>query len=207
MPVSPGVTSGSAAHRPGLVPLGPGLDGPGATNPGMPPEESRNSPSFPPSSGDVLDFSVESRFSHLNDLANELRKLPLGPVPMPAAPAPTTAERFLESAMRFQGQWYRYGGGHGPSMTRPGPVDCSGLVQQAARLIGKRLDGTADMQQRMGRPVSMRDVRPGDLVFVGRPAVHVGIYMGYGRVLHAPRTGQRVSIGSVRWFDNARRVF
>jgi len=74
-------------------------------------------------------------------------------------------------------------------------------------MMGRNLDGTADMQQRRGKAVSMRELRPGDLVFVGRPATHVGIYIGQGKVLHAPRTGERVSIAPVRWFDNARRVF
>jgi hypothetical protein len=89
-------------------------------------------------------------------------------------------------------------------------VDCSGLVQQAARLAGLNLDGTAATQQRKGRPVSMSQLQPGDLVFHGNPATHVGIYIGNGKVIHAPHTGDHVRIvdlHSYHYFDSARRVF
>ena len=54
------------------------------------------------------------------------------------------ADEFIRQAMRFMGQSYRWGGGHGGTMSAPGPVDCSGLVQQAARLAGVNLDGASD---------------------------------------------------------------
>ena len=117
------------------------------------------------------------------------------------------ADRFLEQAMRFRGQPYLWGGGHGGTFNGPGPVDCSGLVQQAARMAGINLDGTAAVQQDKGRPVSMNDLKPGDLVFKGNPATHVGIYIGNGQVLHAPKTGDVVRITNLSNFDSARRVF
>jgi cell wall-associated NlpC family hydrolase len=88
-------------------------------------------------------------------------------------------------------------------------VDCSGLVTQAARWSGLNLDGNAAMQQRRGRPVSMNALQPGDLLFHGTPASHVGIYIGDGRAIHASSTYGRVMIVNVRdygYFDNARRV-
>lgn len=117
------------------------------------------------------------------------------------------ADRFLAAAMQFKGQPYRWGGGHDGTMRGPGPVDCSGLVLQAARKAGINLDGTASSQQRMGKPVSMNNLKPGDLVFRGNPAHHVGIYIGNGQVLHAPKTGDHVKISPVSYFQSARRVF
>ncbi|MEB3188495.1 MAG: C40 family peptidase [bacterium] len=206
MPATPGISDPAVSYRSGVTLLGPGFDRLEAMHGWFPPDEASWSPSLEwPATPDSIQFSTEARFHHLRQIVDALGRTPIiepkGPVPLSAA------ERFVEKAMLFKGQWYRYGGGHGPTMSRPGPVDCSGLVQQAARMMGRNLDGTADMQQRRGKAVSMRELRPGDLVFVGRPATHVGIYIGQGKVLHAPRTGERVSIAPVRWFDNARRVF
>ncbi|MNX98834.1 D-gamma-glutamyl-meso-diaminopimelic acid endopeptidase CwlS precursor [compost metagenome] len=118
-----------------------------------------------------------------------------------------TAMRFVKEAMRFIGQPYRWGGGHGAWMKGPAPVDCSGLVQQASNLAGAGRSGTAATFQRMGKAVDMRSLRPGDLVFRGSPAHHVGIYVGGGKVLHAPTTGKRVSFVGADYFESARRLF
>lgn len=121
----------------------------------------------------------------------------------------SAADRFLEQAMRFRGQPYLWGGGHGGTMSAPGRVDCSGLVQQAARMSGINLDGTAAMQQDKGTAVQPfpGGLKPGDLVFKGNPAYHVGIYIGNGQVLHAPKTGDVVKVSSVDGWQSGRRVF
>lgn len=116
------------------------------------------------------------------------------------------AQRFIDSAKRFLGIPYLYGGGHSGYMSKPGRVDCSGLVLQAAHMAGFNLDGCAADQQRRGRAVSMNELKPGDLVFRGMPAHHVGIYLGNGQVIHAPQTGDVVKISNVSYFQNARRV-
>jgi len=67
--------------------------------------------------------------------------------------------------------------------------------------------GTARVLQRKGQPVSMNELKPGDLVFKGNPAYHTGIYIGDGKVIHAPRTGDVVKIVSVQGWDSARRIF
>ncbi|MNS14780.1 Murein DD-endopeptidase MepH precursor [compost metagenome] len=116
---------------------------------------------------------------------------------------------FIDNARKFLGQPYLWGGGHS-SKTGVQKVDCSGLVLQAARLSGMNLDGTAAMQQRMGVPVGLNNLKPGDLLFKGNPATHVGIYLGNGQFMHAPRTGDVVKIQSMSSYsgwDNARRVF
>jgi LysM repeat protein len=120
-------------------------------------------------------------------------------------------DRFIAAAMKFEGQPYKYGGGHtSDTFSKPGPVDCSGLVTQAARMAGLNFDGTAATQQDKGRSVSMNDLQPGDLLFHGNPASHVGIYIGNGKAIHAPKTGDVVKVVDVKdygYFDNARRLF
>ncbi len=130
----------------------------------------------------------------------------------PAAPPdPAAVARFLRAAQTFLGQPFCWGGGHLPrALGKPVPVDGSGLVQQAARAAGAQLDGTAAAQQRLGRPVPMGDILPGDLLFQGEPARHVGIYLGDGQVLHASSRAGRVvaePLGPETPFDQARRAF
>jgi len=73
--------------------------------------------------------------------------------------------------------------------------DCSGLVQWAFGQLGARLPRTAQQQYDATRRVSRNDLRPGDLVFFERTypsherTTHVGIYVGNGRMINAPTTG------------------
>ncbi len=50
------------------------------------------------------------------------------------------------------------------------------------------------MQQSSCEPVGRADLQPGDLVFFGRPAHHVGIYIGGGNMIHAPHSGDVVRV-------------
>lgn len=63
-------------------------------------------------------------------------------------------------------------------------VDCSGLVQQAYGQLGIAVPRTSQQQAKHGRQVSVRDIRPGDLVFYNNYG-HVGIYVGNGKIVHA----------------------
>lgn len=69
-----------------------------------------------------------------------------------------------------------------------GGFDCSGLTMRAYARAGVRLPHRAAEQT--GRPVSRRAARPGDLVKWG--SHHVGIYVGRGLVIHAPKPGDHV---------------
>lgn len=105
---------------------------------------------------------------------------------------------------------------------RPGgrsPVsgfDCSGLVAHVYRqTYGIRLPHNARAQSEAGVPVELAEMAPGDLVFydtLNRPYSHVGIYLGDGRFVHAPKSGARVrveSLSSTYWtqrFNGARRI-
>jgi len=131
----------------------------------------------------------------------------------PAHSAPASAERSeaLLQAVLALGTDYRYGG------TSPATgYDCSGLVAHVfEKAWGLRLPHNARAQSQFGAPVSLAELRPGDLVFFNtqhRAFSHVGIYLGNGRFVHAPKTGAEVRVESLRiryWlsrFDGARRL-
>ena len=106
---------------------------------------------------------------------------------------------------------YKYGGA-----SHVTGFDCSGLVVHVFREgYGMNLPRNAQGQSQVGRPVSAEELQPGDLVFyntLNRPFSHVGIYLGEGKFIHAPKTGSAVRIESMksaywskRW-NGARRV-
>jgi cell wall-associated NlpC family hydrolase len=106
---------------------------------------------------------------------------------------------------------YHYGG----SSPDTG-FDCSGLVAHVYELAwGLALPRSTSEQRHLGRPVRRAELQPGDLVFYNtrnRPFSHVGIYLGDGDFVHAPRPGKRVRVESVNnpyWrarFSGARRL-
>lgn len=105
-------------------------------------------------------------------------------------PPPTRAPRseVVNIAKRYLGAPYRWGA------EGPNSFDCSGFTQFVFRQVGVSLPRVSRQQIRVGERVSRDDLQPGDLVFFGRPIHHVGIYVGGGRYIHAPRTGDVVSI-------------
>jgi cell wall-associated NlpC family hydrolase len=94
--------------------------------------------------------------------------------------------------------------------------DCSGLVVYVFRsALGIELPRRVAGLRSVGKAVRLQDLEPGDLLFYNtrhRPYSHVGIYVGEGRFVHAPRPGARVrveEIGKRYWrarFNGARRV-
>jgi len=72
--------------------------------------------------------------------------------------------------------------------------DCSGLTMRAFESAGVSLPHSSAAQARMGKSIPFNQKQPGDLLFFGRPVSHVGIYLGSGRMVHAPRSGSRVKI-------------
>ena len=77
-----------------------------------------------------------------------------------------------------------------------GPIlwDCSGLTMRAYQAAGVSLPHSSRAQARMGKSVTKGALMPGDLMFFGSPVSHVGIYMGGGKMVHAPRPGSRVKV-------------
>ncbi|MGV9790860.1 C40 family peptidase [Streptomyces sp. NPDC003435] len=109
------------------------------------------------------------------------------------------ARKAIAWAMRQLGTLYQWGGSctdaHGPDPM--GRCDCSSLTQQAYAHAGVTLTRTTYTQVHEGKAVSPRRLRPGDLVFsrgtAARPE-HVGMYIGEGLVIEAPRTTKPVRI-------------
>ncbi len=144
--------------------------------------------------------------------------IPIGcstlPPELPKAETAPVGERRAEAllqALLTLGLDYRYGG----SSPETG-FDCSGLVAHVFReAYGIRLPQNARAQSEYGVRVSLAELRAGDLVFyntLNRPFSHVGIYLGDGRFVHAPKTGAQVRVEPIRgsyWmkrFDGARRI-
>ena len=98
----------------------------------------------------------------------------------------------LRAALTRQGAPYIWGA------TGPTTFDCSGLVQWAYRQIGILMPRVAAAQQQVGVPIDPAQAQPGDLVFFGDPAYHVGIYVGDGRFLEAPQSGDVVKVAVLR---------
>jgi cell wall-associated NlpC family hydrolase len=65
---------------------------------------------------------------------------------------------------------------------------------RAFQAAGVSLPHSSAAQFRMVKAVGKGQLKPGDLVFFGRPVSHVGIYLGGGRMVHAPRSGSRVKV-------------
>ncbi|MEU0085548.1 NlpC/P60 family protein [Streptomyces sp. NPDC006274] len=81
--------------------------------------------------------------------------------------------------------------------TGPGSYDCSGLTQAAWRAAGVSLPRTTYTQINAGERVPRSRLAPGDLVFFYSGVSHVGLYIGGGRMIHAPRPGAPVRIAPI----------
>ena len=84
--------------------------------------------------------------------------------------------------------------------------DCSGLTMRAYQSAGVNLPHSSAAQSRMGKYVPFNQKKPGDLLFFGRPVSHVGIYIGGGKMVHAPRSGSRVKIAGAGSLGSKRLV-
>jgi cell wall-associated NlpC family hydrolase len=81
--------------------------------------------------------------------------------------------------------------------TGPGSFDCSGLTQAAWKAAGVTLPRTTYDQVDAGTTVPLSQARPGDLVFFYGDVSHVGLYIGNGMMIHAPKPGAYVREESV----------
>ena len=115
------------------------------------------------------------------------------------APVSGTGADVVNYALQVQGIPYVYGG------TDPATgFDCSGFTQYVFAHFGISLPRTADAQRSVGVPVT--DPAPGDLL-VTSDGSHVGIYVGGGRMIHAPRPGRTVTVQKLyRDFEYRRLV-
>ncbi|MDI3419750.1 C40 family peptidase [Streptomyces luteolus] len=81
--------------------------------------------------------------------------------------------------------------------TGPDSYDCSGLTQDAWKTAGISLPRTTWDQVKVGTTVKTADAEPGDLVFFYDDISHVGIYIGGGKMIHAPKPGANVRTESI----------
>ena len=104
--------------------------------------------------------------------------------------SPTRAPRsgVVQIAMKYLGCSYQWGAS-GPSR-----FDCSGFTMFVYAQVGVSLPHSSGAQINCGERVSRANLKPGDLVFFGSPIHHVGMYIGGGRMIHSPHTGDVVSI-------------
>jgi cell wall-associated NlpC family hydrolase len=154
---------------------------------------------------------------------DEIRKpgTPLQPVvPNEAIDKPATKpvkkERDMgaiaaRTAERFVGIPYRWGGDNVVD-----GMDCSGFVRAVYNLCGLSIPRTSREQFKAGDMIRKEELQDGDLVFFGSSADninHVGIYVGSGKFVHAPRRGEEIRVTAVdesyfeKRFVGARRYF
>jgi cell wall-associated NlpC family hydrolase len=162
-----------------------------------------------------------------HDVALSVREPSLEKAPAPSLtkPAPQAKKRELEprrdksdmggiaarTAERFVGIPYRWGGD-----TVVDGMDCSGFVRAVYNLCGVNIPRTSREQYRVGDVVARDELKDGDLVFFG-PSLdeitHVGIFVGGGRFVHAPRRGDDIKVSAMdesyflKRFVGAKRYF
>jgi peptidoglycan DL-endopeptidase CwlO len=118
------------------------------------------------------------------------------------APRETPAERrgrkAVEIALRYRGTPYVWAG------STPAGFDCSGFVMYVYGKVGVSLPHNGAMQWARGRAVLRRNLEPGDVVFFNGLG-HVGIYVGRGRFIHSPHTGDVVKISGLSegWYSSS----
>ncbi|WP_151525667.1 C40 family peptidase [Serinicoccus kebangsaanensis] len=112
------------------------------------------------------------------------------PEPQPAAAAaPAATGGVVGIASQYVGTPYQWGG------STPAGFDCSGFTSYVFAQVGISLPRTAAQQQAFATPVSTP--QPGDLVFYGYPAYHIGIYAGNGMMYDSPTPGKVLSLREV----------
>jgi hypothetical protein len=111
--------------------------------------------------------------------ASYTRKLP---------PLPSLGERAARIAIKAVGVPYRWGGA-----SVAGGFDCSGLIHWAYGHLGIELPHSSYALYELGRQVTPERMKPGDVLFFSGLG-HVGLYLGRGRMVHAPQSGRNVEI-------------
>jgi cell wall-associated NlpC family hydrolase len=105
------------------------------------------------------------------------------------------AQTAVSVALKQLGTPYKY------ATSVPGVgFDCSGLTTHAWGAAGVGLPRNSRAQYYALPRIPKEAAQPGDLIFTGNPIHHVGLYLGGGRMVHAPQTGDVVKISPVSWY-------
>ncbi len=112
-------------------------------------------------------------------------------------------DRVVSEALKYLGTPYVWAGA-----SPTGGFDCSGLAMYVYGKLGVTLPHYSRYQASYGTAVSKDQLLPGDLVFFSNPISHVGIYVGGGLMINAPRSGDLVTIENVyrSSYNTARRI-
>ncbi|MFD4906270.1 C40 family peptidase [Kitasatospora purpeofusca] len=114
------------------------------------------------------------------------------PAPVTNTPAPPAAGGRAAAIVQFA--YAQLGKPYGWSKTGPSSFDCSGLTGAAYRAADVSLPRTSQEQWKIGTRIGRGDLQPGDLVFFYPDLHHVGVYIGDGKMIHAPRTGKNIEV-------------
>ena len=115
-------------------------------------------------------------------------------------PGSGAAIEAVNAALSKQGSPYVFGA-KGPEQ-----FDCSGLVQWAFRQAGVSLPSSTKSQISEGEEVSQSNMKPGDVIFFYSSGSHDGIYIGGGKMVHAPTEGQDVTVEVVEYMGEINTV-
>ncbi|KAH0790985.1 SH3-domain-containing protein [Histomonas meleagridis] len=113
-------------------------------------------------------------------------------------PRPTsngTGDSIVAKARSKLGCKYVYGA------TGPNTFDCSGLTQWCHKQVGISIPRTASQQSQQGTKVSQANLKPGDVCCFYSPVSHVGIYIGNGNCIHAPKPGDVVKTTGIKYMN------
>jgi cell wall-associated NlpC family hydrolase len=153
-------------------------------------------------SNDHEDERTDDRGSRGNERETPKKEAPKEEETAPPANASGKAAVAMAEAMRQQGKPYVLGA------NGPGSFDCSSLMKWSYAKAGISLPRTTWDQVKVGKSVPKSALQPGDLVFFYSDISHVGMYIGNGNVVHAPRPGKTVRVEKLAYmpFYGARRV-
>ncbi|SFW87381.1 C40 family peptidase [Amycolatopsis australiensis] len=130
---------------------------------------------------------IEAQSRNLSSTDKAAQKDTGGAAPTVKAPS-AAAQKAVDAALSKLGSAYVWGA------TGPSTFDCSGLMQWAYKQAGISLPRTSAAQAGFGTPVSRDQLQPGDLVAYYSPVSHIGMYIGDGKMVHAPTSGDVVKI-------------
>jgi cell wall-associated NlpC family hydrolase len=144
-------------------------------------------PAQPPTPAGVRGLAIRGR--------HEAMQLGVHPVPRPRPAGAARNARATRIALRHLGTPYVYGGGS------PAGFDCSGLVSYAYAQVGVPMAHNTNAIWGAFPKVGRDDLRVGDMVFFSGLG-HMGIYVGRGRYVHSPRSGEVVEVAPMAERDD-----
>ncbi|MET8767795.1 C40 family peptidase [Streptomyces sp. NPDC004658] len=136
-------------------------------------------------------LAAVARLEQQGVTAAQQRLTTAGALPADRAAATPAGQRAVRYAMDQLGKPYQWGA------QGPDAYDCSGLTSQAWSHAGSPIPRTSQEQWDRLRRVPLNRLRPGDLVVYFPEATHVAMYVGDGKVVQAPRPGEKVTVSPI----------